>query len=201
MSAPRRSGRRDDDELSLLARLRARAAAERERAHASDEALVAPDDEDWALEDDADPVRHRLAAPKRVGEHLGAYLQRRGWAERLGGASLSGEWERVVGPELARVSEPVRLAGGVLVVRVVDQVWATQLRYLLGRVRDAANGRLGAHAVREVRLVVGRLEGPDDASDASGPGSGHTATATPSGPATDTDPTVRRRTGTEGGRP
>ena len=162
MSVPRRGDRgrgREEDELSLLARLRARAAAERERAATSEAALVAPDDDDWALEDDEDPIRRRVSAPKRVGEHLGTYLQRRGWAERLGGASLSGDWERVVGPELARVSEPVRLAGGVLVVRVVDQVWATQLRYLVGRIRDAANGLLGANAVREVRLVVGRLEG------------------------------------------
>lgn len=162
MSVPRRGGRgrgREEDELSLLARLRARAATERVRASSSEAALVAPGDDDWSLEDDEDPIRRRISAPKRVGEHLGTYLQRRGWAERLGGASLSGDWERVVGPELARVSEPVRLAGGVLVVRVVDQVWATQLRYLVGRVRDAANGLLGANAVREVRLVVGRLEG------------------------------------------
>jgi hypothetical protein len=155
----RRGGGRRDDEAGILARLRARAAAERERAAGSDERLVPPVDEDWTLDDDEDPVRHRLSAPRRVGEHLGVYLDRRGWAERLSGASLANDWERVVGPELARVSEPVRLAGGVLVVRVVDQVWATQLRYLLGRVRDGANGVLGANAVREVRLVVGRLEG------------------------------------------
>lgn len=166
-------GRREEDERSLLARLRARASAERERAAGSEAALVAPGDEDWAIDDDEDPVRHRLAAPKRIGEHLGGYLQRRGWAERLGGASLSGEWERVVGPELARVSEPVRLAGGVLVIRVADQVWATQLRYLLGRVRDAANGLLGANAVREVRLIVGRLEGGGLVTDErSGPDGG-----------------------------
>lgn len=176
-----RGRRREDQELARLERLRARAAAERERAAASEAALVEPTDDDWTLEDDGDPVRTRLDGPKRVAEHLGAYLQRRGWSERLGGASLAAEWSAVVGPELARVSEPVRLAGGVLVVRVVDQVWATQLRYLLGRIRDAANGTLGANAVREVRLVIGRLErdehprtddGVGDGSGAGGPSDG-----------------------------
>lgn len=174
MSAGRGRGRREEDEVALLARLRARATRERERAEGSDAALVAPGDDDWALDDDEDPVRHRLSAPTRVGQHLGRYLERRGWAERLSGASLSGDWERVVGPELARVSEPVRLAGGVLVIRVADQVWATQMRYLLGRVRDAANGVVGANAVREVRLVVGRLEGGASTGTGGGPEPGRT---------------------------
>lgn len=147
-----------DREASALARLRARAAAARERG-AGNADLSPPTEDDWTLDADDDPVRHRLVAPRRLGEHLAPFLQRRGWSERLEGASLASRWVEVVGPELARVSEPVRLAGGVLVVRVADAAWATELRYLVGRVRDGANRVLADGSVREVRLVVGRLEG------------------------------------------
>lgn len=168
-----RSARRasaSDRDPTLYARARARAAAERQRLLHSDQALVPPTDEDWVVADEDDPVVRVVGAPTLLADRLAGFIAGRGWDERLGGVAVLRAWPEIVGEDLARVCEPVRLAGGVLVVRVVDQTWATQLRYMLDRVRENVNVRLGRHEVRTVRLVVGVLEGGPVAGGSAGPG-------------------------------
>lgn len=155
----RRAGAVDRD-ASVYARRRARAAAERAERTERAPDLVPPTDEDWIDDDAEEPTLRRLDAPTTLATELAALVARRGWSERLGAATLRDRWTAIVGEELARVSEPARLAGRVLQVRVVDQVWATQLRYLLDRVRSNVNQALGRAAVDRVVLVVGPLEGP-----------------------------------------
>jgi hypothetical protein len=155
----RRAGAADRD-LYHYARKRAQRA--RERAELDRDAYdpAAPDpDEEWTLPDDNGSGLARTPAPEALGEALEQLLARRGWGERLTGATASQRWEEIVGGDLAERCEPVRLAGGTLVVRAASQVWATQLRYLVPQLIVNANQVLGAGQVREVRLVVGPLEG------------------------------------------
>lgn len=156
---PRKAGAADRD-LSLYERKRAaqaRARAALERA-SYDPAPADPDDE-WTVADDNGSGLARTPAPAAVGDALQQFLDRRGWAERLSGATASQRWDEVVGADLASRCEPVRLAGGTLVVRAESQVWATQLRYMLPQLAANANAVLGDGRVREIRLVVGPLEG------------------------------------------
>lgn len=158
-SEVRRAGAADRDQY-LYARKRAQRA--RERAELDRDAFdpAAPDpDEEWTLPDDNGSGLARTHAPEPVGDALRALLARRGWDERLTGATASQRWESIVGSDLAVRCEPVRLAGGVLVVRAESQVWATQLRYLVPQLLTNANQVLEGSPVREIRLVVGPLEG------------------------------------------
>jgi hypothetical protein len=155
----RRAGAEDRD-LYLYDRKRAqqaRARAQLER-RSYDPAPADPDAE-WTIADDNGSGLARTPAPSPVGDALAQFLDRRGWSERLSGATASQRWDEVVGPDLAARCEPVRLAGGTLVVRAESQAWATQLRYLLPQLVTNANAVLGDGSVREVRLVVGPLEG------------------------------------------
>lgn len=97
--------------------------------------------------------------PEAVGELVRAAVGRRGWAARLEGASIFGRWAEVVGPELAGRCEPVKLAGGLLVVRAESQTWATQVTYLAPAITERAREVLGEGLVRDVRVVVGPLRG------------------------------------------
>lgn len=161
-SEVRRAGAADRD-MYLYERKRARHA--RERAELDRQAYdpAAPDpDQEWTIPDDNESGLARTHAPSAVGDALQQFLERRGWGERLTGATASQQWERIVGPDLAARCEPVRLAGGTLVVRAESQVWATQLRYMLPHLAAKANEVLGEGQVRDVRLVVGPLEGHGD---------------------------------------
>jgi hypothetical protein len=153
------------------ARLRWRRARQREREDRADFDPRPPTDDDWTVEEEDTDGLRRLRAPTVVGDTLAGVLQRRGWGERLHAATLAGRWADLVGPQLAERCEPVRLAGGCLVVRAENQTWATQLRYLHTQLQTNANELLGAVRVREVRIVVGPLErdhGPADQQGAGG---------------------------------
>lgn len=153
----RRSSAADRDEYLYVRR---RAALQQRRAELDRESYdPAPsEDEDWTIgEEDTDGLK-RLEPPATVGDALGDLIKRRGWDERLRGATALSRWHEIVGEDLAARCEPVRLVGGVLTVRAENQVWATQLRYMLDVLATNVESSLGSGTVKEVRVVVGPLE-------------------------------------------
>ena len=94
--------------------------------------------------------------PASLSEAIGAVSERRGWSRRLEGARVHEVWVEVVGAELAQHVEPVRLHGGVLVVRASSAAWATQVRYLAGTLAAQLNARLGEGMVERVTVTSGR---------------------------------------------
>jgi predicted nucleic acid-binding Zn ribbon protein len=118
---------------------------------------VAEQDEDEVWVRDEDDTLRPSRGPSPVAAVLGDLARQRRWGERLEGAVVFGRWEQLVGPELAERCEPVRLVGGVLVVRAESQAWATQVGYLTGQLVERAAEVLGEGLVREVRIVVGPL--------------------------------------------
>lgn len=109
--------------------------------------------------DPDDPTRQSAPAP--LSGLLEALAARRGWATRLSGAQVHGRWAEIAGPELAAHAEPVRLHGGVLVLRVDTPGWATQVRYLTAELAARANAVLGEGSVTRVTITTGPLQGVD----------------------------------------
>jgi predicted nucleic acid-binding Zn ribbon protein len=68
--------------------------------------------------------------PQLFGAVLERLMKARGWEKPKAEATVFGAWERVVGPEIARHSRPVKLDAGVLTVEAESTAWATQLRLL-----------------------------------------------------------------------
>jgi len=95
--------------------------------------------------------------PFPFGDALTTMSDQRGWASRLHGAKIHAAWEEIVGPELFRHTRPVRLHGGVLVVRAVTTIWAAEVRALGGVLAARADAVLGDGSVRQVTVVTGPL--------------------------------------------
>ncbi|MGH3443346.1 MAG: DciA family protein [Nitriliruptorales bacterium] len=115
-----------------------------------------PQDVTWVDEDD---TLRTAGSPRALGELLEALAERRRWGARLEAAGIFSSWDEIVGPDFARRCEPVRLAGGVLVVRAESQAWATQIGYLEGEIRRRADEALRPGLVRQVKVTVGPLQG------------------------------------------
>lgn len=94
------------------------------------------------------------SAPAPLAGVLGELARRRGWDERLRDAAIHQHWEEIAGSELAQRATPVRLHGGVLVIRAETAAWAGQLRYLVGDLQRRANEVLGENRVQQVRVVT-----------------------------------------------
>ncbi len=78
-------------------------------------------------------------APRQAGDArdpmaFGAAIQRlvadRGWEATTSAARVVGEWDRLVGPEIADHCRPASLVDGELVLVAESSAWATQLRLL-----------------------------------------------------------------------
>ena len=95
--------------------------------------------------------------PTPLGDLLDQVRRRRGWQRRLHGARVHERWPAIAGQQLARHVEPVRLDGGVLVLRAESSAWATQVRYLSSMLVVKANEVLGEGSVTAVRLVTGTV--------------------------------------------
>lgn len=97
----------------------------------------------------------RAESFRRVGDVLG---------QAVGGDSplaetltvVFGRWESLVGAEVARHAQPLRLEGTTVLVAVDHGAWATQLQVLVPqlerRLREATR-----EAVQNVRVVTRRL--------------------------------------------
>lgn len=148
-----------------------RAAQARERAVQDRDADPGPpNDDDWTAPDaEHEDGLRAVAPPAPVGEVLSGLVRSRGWRDRLRGVSVFDRWDDIVGPELARRCVPVRVAGGVLTIRAVDQTWATQLTYMERDLIRRAAEVLGRGVVVRVRITVGAGPRGDDGPEGGGP--------------------------------
>ena len=73
----------------------------------------------------------RRRDPTKVGDALASFLDQSGLAERVDQAGVIPEWGSLVGPEIARVTEPQAISrDGTLFVAVRTNAWMTELSLL-----------------------------------------------------------------------
>ena len=164
----RKAAAADRDER-IYARKRSNLQRRRAQQDRADFDPSPPEDDDWTIAANDSDGLVRITPPSTVGETLTSLIQRRGWDERLRGATAASRWVEIVGERLADRCEPVRLVRGTLTVRAENQVWATQLRYMLPHLRASAEAVLGSGTVKEVTIVVGSLQGHGDVLSSGNP--------------------------------
>ena len=90
--------------------------------------------------------------PQPFGAVLARLVAARGWQRPTAEATVFGAWERVVGPEIARHSRPVKLADGELTVEAESTAWATQLRLLAASLLRRIAAEVGHNVVTKLHI-------------------------------------------------
>ncbi|GAB2938779.1 hypothetical protein GCM10027280_28760 [Micromonospora polyrhachis] len=90
--------------------------------------------------------------PQLLGSVLARLVKARGWQRPAAEATVFGEWERVVGPEVAKHSRPVKLENGELTVEAESTAWATQLRLLAASLLQQIAAVVGHNVVRKLHI-------------------------------------------------
>lgn len=90
--------------------------------------------------------------PQPLGVVLARLVKARGWQRPAAEATVFGAWERVVGPDIAKHSRPVKLADGELTVEAESTAWATQLRLLAGSLLRRIAAEVGHDVVRRLHI-------------------------------------------------
>ncbi|HEX9998895.1 MAG TPA: DciA family protein [Actinoplanes sp.] len=90
--------------------------------------------------------------PQLFGDMLQRLMKSRGWERPRAEAMVFGAWEKVVGPDIAKHSRPVKLDAGVLTVEAESTAWATQLRLLTGRLLKSIAAEVGHNVVARLNI-------------------------------------------------
>jgi predicted nucleic acid-binding Zn ribbon protein len=90
--------------------------------------------------------------PQPFGAVLARLVKARGWQRPAAEATVFGAWERVVGPDVAEHSRPVKLTGGELTVEAESTAWATQLRLLAGSLLQRIAAEVGHNVVTKLHI-------------------------------------------------
>lgn len=91
----------------------------------------------------------------RVSDAIASYVTRSGLAARLSQAQVIPEWTRLVGPQIAAVTQPERMsADGMLFVRVATSAWMTELQLMTPEIMARLNAGRGAGRVSGLRWLL-----------------------------------------------
>jgi len=91
----------------------------------------------------ADQDQGRRRDPKPLVEVLTKVLQRIRVVDEKSAVGLFSNWREIVGDAIADNVTPKRLENKVLHVEVVDNAWATQLRFLEARIISTLREHVG----------------------------------------------------------
>jgi predicted nucleic acid-binding Zn ribbon protein len=102
-------------------------------------------------------MTQKKTTPTPLSEALTSYFKQAGLTKRVQQAGIIEEWAELVGPQIARVTEPDSITpDGVLRVRVATAAWANELSLMSPRILARLNGGR-AGRVKEIRWMPGQL--------------------------------------------
>lgn len=93
--------------------------------------------------------------PTELRTILSGVVSRLGIDRNLDDYRIWEAWDEVVGPQVARNAEPIKLDRRRLVVSVRSNGWMQELSLLRHDIRDRLNAWMGREVIGEIFLVVG----------------------------------------------
>lgn len=93
--------------------------------------------------------------PTRVGDLLGALLEKKGLKEQLERTGVLDEWADAVGEQISSVTRARSVSGGTLFVEVRSSAWMSELDFMKGEILGTLNKRAEAPIEKIVFLLAG----------------------------------------------
>ena len=91
--------------------------------------------------------------PQALGAATQDLAKTRGWSPRVAEGTVFGQWERVVGEQIAEHAVPTALREGVLSVSAESTAWATQLRMVQAQLLAKIAAAVGDGVVTSLKIV------------------------------------------------
>jgi predicted nucleic acid-binding Zn ribbon protein len=99
----------------------------------------------------------KRARPKALGDVMSDVLKRAGVADRVAQATVVPEWPTLVGPQIAKVTQPLSVTPqGTLFVAVTTNAWMTELSLMEPELLRRLNERTGRLPITRIRWQLRR---------------------------------------------
>lgn len=90
--------------------------------------------------------------PVLFGDAVRRLVEERGWQETTAAGRVLGDWDALVGPQIADHCRPASLVDGELVLVAESSAWATQLRLLTRTVQARLTAQVGEGVVTSISV-------------------------------------------------
>jgi predicted nucleic acid-binding Zn ribbon protein len=95
--------------------------------------------------------------PQKLGDVVSGVLTQAGLSDRVAQAAVIPDWPALVGPQIARVTEPLSVTRqGTLFVAVTTNGWMTELSLMEPELLRRLNERTGRLQIRKIRWQIRR---------------------------------------------
>lgn len=95
--------------------------------------------------------------PQKLGDVVSGVLTQAGLSDRVAQAAVIPEWPSLVGPQIARVTQPLSVTRqGTLFVAVTTNGWMTELSLMEPDLLRRLNQRTGRLQIRKIRWQIRR---------------------------------------------
>ena len=102
-------------------------------------------------------MSERKRKPAKLDVALASYLEGAGLAARVEQAAVVPEWAALVGPQIARVTEPLSVTpDGTLFVAVSTNAWMNELSLMEPELLRALNTKGGRVPIQKIRWLLKR---------------------------------------------
>ncbi len=91
--------------------------------------------------------------PEKIGGLIAGYLDKLGFAGRLGKQAAVLNWAEIVGPRIAQETQALRIDGDALVVKVNQSAWRQQLSFLKTELLAKLDSKLGKGCIKDIRFI------------------------------------------------
>lgn len=91
--------------------------------------------------------------PQLLGSATINLAKSRGWTGRVAEGSIFGQWQHVVGDQIADHATPTSLTDGVLTITAESTAWATQLRMVQAQILAKIAAAVGDGLVTSVKIL------------------------------------------------
>jgi predicted nucleic acid-binding Zn ribbon protein len=99
----------------------------------------------------------KRARPKALGDVMSDVLRKSGVADRVAQANVIPEWPKLVGPQIAKVTQPLSVTPqGTLFVAVTTNAWMTELSLMEPQLLRRLNERTGRLQIKRIRWQIRR---------------------------------------------
>ena len=102
-------------------------------------------------------TERKKRTPKKLGDVVGSVLTKAGISDRIAQAQVIPEWRKLVGDQIARVTEPLSVTPqGTLFVSVQTNSWMTELSLLEPELLKRLNQHTGKLQIKRIRWQIKR---------------------------------------------
>lgn len=99
----------------------------------------------------------KRARPRQLGDVMSEVLKRAGVADRVAQAQVIPDWSKLVGPQIAKVTQPLSVTPqGTLFVAVTTNAWMTELSMMEPELLRRLNERTGRLQIKRIRWQIRR---------------------------------------------